>query len=278
MFRLKPIPAEELIDILSKSEQVFKSEHVVLDLNTDEMFFIGDLHGDLKSATKIFQIIQHTNARFMFLGDYIDRGPFSIEVIAGLLRLKIAEPDRIIMLRGNHETSIVNEVYGFLDELHCKYPSHTNTLYREFNKVFSQMPVAAIVNSELLCVHGGIPKDATLEDIRKIPKGDIEGTNEVLMQVLWNDPEESIDYFAPSYRGPNVYLFGERAFEEFMEGAGLKRMIRAHTFLPQGARWYFKGRLLSIFSPTDYVDRALEPKIAKLAEGNRLIVIDLRKI
>ncbi|MCR8432841.1 MAG: metallophosphoesterase [Crenarchaeota archaeon] len=278
MFRLKPIPVEEIIDILEKAEEVFKDEEIVLDIDAKEAFFIGDIHGDLKSATKIFQIIQQTNAKFVFLGDYIDRGPFSVEVMVGILRLKLSEPDRIVMLRGNHETAPVNEVYGFLDELHYKYPTHTNTLYREFNKVFSQMPVAAIINSEILCLHGGVPKDATFSDIRRIPKGDLEGMNMVLMQVLWNDPEEGIDYFAPSYRGANIYIFGEKAFEEFIEKEGLKKIIRAHTFLPQGARWYFKRRLLSLFSPTEYVGRILEPKIAKLTGKNEIVVIDISKV
>jgi len=274
---LEPIPADDVIEILRKAEEIFRNEKNILDIHGEEIFFIGDIHGDLITATKIFELTQKTKAKFVFLGDYVDRGRYSTEVTIGLLRLKINEPERILMLRGNHETTLANEVYGFLNELRIKYPTYSQILYGEFNKTFAQMPIAAIVNNEILCMHGGIPKDATLSDIAKIPKGDVEGTYPILLQVLWNDPEETIEYYAPSYRGPGIYLFGEKAFQQFMNNENLRIMIRAHTYIPQGAKWYFKKKLLSIFSPTEYVGNILQPKIAKLTR-DKLVIIDLQKL
>ena len=274
---LKPIPPSEIREVLSDAKKVLRNEEQILSIEGEEVFFVGDIHGDLVSATKIFKLIQRTKAKFVFLGDYVDRGRYGVEVAVGLLRLKIKEPERITLLRGNHETTLANEAYGFLSELYNKYHAHAQILYKEFNETFAQMPIVAIVNSEIICMHGGIPKDATLKEIGEIPKNDLEGTHPILLQVLWNDPEETIEYYAPSYRGPGIYLFGEKAFEEFMNREDLHRMIRAHTYLPQGAKWFFKNRLLSLFSPTEYVGNILQPKIAKLIR-DKLVIIDLQKL
>lgn len=260
----KKISPEEILDILSSAKKVFENEKIVIDIDTEDAIFVGDIHGDIISATKIFRLIESTKSKIIFLGDYVDRGEYSTEVMIGLLRQKIKNPDRIILLRGNHETTLANEYYGFLTELQTKYHDIGMKLYTEFNKTFSQMPIAAIINSEILAIHGGIPKNATMSDIRKIKKGDIQGADPILLQILWNDPEETIEYFEPSYRGPGIFLFGKKAFEQFMKNAELKFMIRAHTFLIHGAQWFFKQKLLSIFSSTNYVGKKVQAKIAKL--------------
>ncbi|MEX0567694.1 MAG: metallophosphoesterase [Candidatus Njordarchaeota archaeon] len=273
----KVVSPEEILDILNDAMKIFDNEKIVVDIEARDIIFVGDIHGDINSATKIFRLIESTKSKFIFLGDYVDRGEYSTEVAIGLLRQKIKNPDRIILLRGNHETTLANEHYGFLSELQTKYHNIAMRLYIEFNKVFSQMPIAAIVNSEILALHGGIPKNATMTDIRKIKKGDIEGTNEILLQVLWNDPDETIDHFEQSYRGPGIYLYGKKAFEEFIKDAELKYIVRAHTFLIKGAQWFFNKRLLSIFSSINYVGRKVQAKIAKL-KNKEIKVFDIAKI
>ena len=172
---------------------------------------------------------------------------------------------------------MANEYYGFLTELHMKYPRHATRLYREFNIVFSKMPIAAIINSKYFAVHGGIPKGYGMKDIERIEKGDVEGLSNPLIQLLWNDPDETIDYFEQSPRGPDIYLYGEKAFDEFMENAGLEKLFRAHTFLLQGAKWFFKNRLLSIFSCIEYTGYTVEGKIAKI-KNDEIKIIDLKQI
>lgn len=271
------ISPKEILAILLDSRKIFSKEKILLEINTNNAIFVGDIHGDLVSATKLFRLYQNTDDILVFLGDYVDRGQYSVEVMIGLLRLKLENPDRIILLRGNHETTLANEHYGFLDELYFKYPDQASKLYDEFNRTFSEMPIACIINSSILCMHGGIPKDATLKDIASLKKGDITGLDPILLQVLWNDPDESIEYFAPSPRGQGIYLFGNKAFNDFMDNADLELLIRAHSYIPYGAKWFFKGRLLSLFSPTEYVGRTLQPKIAKLRE-DKIKIIDLEKL
>jgi len=271
---LKP---SEIMDVLKEVGRVFDKEKIVVEVDADEAIFVGDIHGDINAATRIYRLIESTNNTFIFLGDYVDRGPMGVEVAIGLFRLKIREPERIILLRGNHETTVANESYGFLSELQMKYHTQGTRLYNEFNMTFSKMPIAAIINSEILAMHGGIPKGYYLEHIKQVEKGDIEGTGEIILQVLWNDPDETIEYFAPSIRGPGVYRYGHKAFEEFMEKAQLKRMIRAHTFLIHGAQWYFNKKLLSLFSSIDYIGYKVKAKIAKLKNGE-IRVLDLMKI
>ncbi len=270
----KPLRPDDILEILDTTRGIFDGENIVVEVDSSDIFFIGDIHADLSSATKIYRLIEKTKSRFIFLGDYVDRGEYGVETIIGLFRLKIKDPERILLLRGNHETVIANEQYGFLTELQLKYKTNALYLYNEFNKTFSRMPVASIVNSEILCVHGGIPKGYRMSDIRKIEKGDMKVESDILLQILWNDPDESIEYFAPSFRGPGVFLYGKKAFEEFMNDAGLKRLIRAHTFLIDGAQWYFNKRLLSIFSSINYVGQTVNAKIAKLT-SDKIKVINL---
>ena len=271
------IDPREIVDILDEVERIFEKENMVLDIDSENIFLIGDIHGDIEAATKIFKLIEATKSTFIFLGDYVDRGPHSTEVAIGLFRLKIRNPEKIILLRGNHETTLANERYGFLTELQMKYPQQSQHLYERFNITFSKMPIAAVVNSEILAMHGGIPKNHSLADIRRVEKGDIEGSGEIILQVLWNDPDETIEYFARSIRGPGIYVYGPKAFEEFMADAGLRYLVRAHTFLIHGAQWFFKRRLLSIFSSINYAGYTVNAKIAKIS-NKQIKVINLLKI
>ena len=270
---------EQVLTIISDVKEKIKSQGPVINVIGDEVYFIGDIHGDIRSFNKIkkFLLNMHSNEKAIFLGDYVDRGGYSLEVSTGLFKLFIEMENQIIFLRGNHESYPVNYLYGFYDELRKRFGGKVGPLYEAFNDLFSYLPIAAIVNNEVLALHGGIPNTTTnIEDFSNIPKGQKEISNPTLLQILWNDPSEEIRGWMPSPRGDGIYLFGEEPFRKFMERNGLKFLIRAHSFLLSGYKYFFDGKLLSLFSPLDYVGYSVEGKIAKM-RGKEIEIIGLER-
>jgi diadenosine tetraphosphatase ApaH/serine/threonine PP2A family protein phosphatase len=175
----------------------------------------------------------------LFLGDYVDRGVQGAEVLLALFGLKVADPDHVFLLRENHEDANMNMYYGFFDEI-----GHDTPFLKRMHSIFETMPVAAILNNDTFCVHGGITKD--------IDRNHITKSNSY--QYLWNDPSD-IPGIRKSQRGPNIHEFGPDIVYNFLAKNGLKRIIRAHEFQEDGYRWWFDGKLLSLFSSPDYCGR-----------------------
>jgi len=231
--------------LLSEAKNVLSEEPQLLEIKAEKVLFVGDTHGDLESSLKAYMVSRREDTYLIFLGDYVDRGPEQLENIFFLLSLKILEPDRVFLLRGNHETSLANFYYNFYSAVTGRYGGPA---YDFFAEVFAQMPYAAIINGETLALHGGIAKGLNrLGDISILPKGEMNPSG-ISMQILWNDPREGVKGFAPSPRGPGIYLFGEDVFNRFMSANKLKTMVRGHEYFPQGYRWIFGKRLLTVFS------------------------------
>jgi len=153
--------------------------------------------------------------------------------------LKVADPDHVFLLRGNHEDEHINRYYGFYDEI-----GHDTPFLMRMHSIFETMPVAAILNNDTFCVNGGITKD--------IDRNHITKSNSY--QYLWNDPSD-IPGIRKSQRGPNIQEFGPDVVNDFLAANGLTRMIRAHEFQEDGYRWWFDGKLLSLFSSLNYCGR-----------------------
>jgi len=244
---------DDFLQLLREAEDIFSSEPQLLRVESEDAMFLGDTHGDLDSAVEFKRVVESAGGLPILLGDYVDRGPLQVETLVFVLAWKVAQPDSVIVLRGNHESPLTNPYYGFTYALASKYGRES---YLKVVEVFSQMPYAVIWNDTVLAVHGGIAKGLEdVEGISKLPKGDVNPDDPVAMQILWNDPDEFVDRFAPSERGPGIYRFGKLAFEEFMERSDLRMLIRAHEFFPEGVRSFFDERLLSVFSCRYYGGR-----------------------
>jgi serine/threonine-protein phosphatase PP1 catalytic subunit len=164
-------------------------------------------------------------ANYLFLGDYVDRGPQGLECICLLLAYKIKYPENFFMLRGNHECSSINRIYGFYDECKRRY---SLKLWKAFNMVFNCLPIAAIVDDKIFCIHGGLSPDLnSMEQIRRILRPtDVPDTG-LLCDVLWADPDPNIRGWAESDRGVS-FTFGADIVEKFNRKHDFDLIVRAH--------------------------------------------------
>ena len=153
----------------------------------------GDIHGQYYDLKKLFRIGGDVpETKYVFMGDYVDRGYFSVECIEWFLCLKARYPDRIVLLRGNHEGRQITQVYGFYDECMQKYGS-TNA-WKYLVDVFDYMSIGAIIDDKIFCVHGGLsPFIRTVDHINSIYRFQEVANEGLYADLLWSDPEPDIE-------------------------------------------------------------------------------------
>ena len=213
----------------------------------------GDTHGQYYDVMNIFAMngLPSRNNPYLFNGDFVDRGSFSVEVILAFLLFKMSDPECIHLHRGNHETRNMNKIYGFEGEVKAKYD---DKIFELFLEVFSHLPLASVVNKKVFICHGGLPVEpgVTLADIRKIPRG-CEPPGEGLMSdLLWADPQP-FPGKAPSKRGVG-YSFGPDVTEAFLKRNGLSLLVRSHEVKDEGYLVEHGGKTITIFSAPNYCD------------------------
>lgn len=248
---------------------------------TGSFVISGDIHGQWKDLRKIFDRFGYPPARrYIFLGDYVDRGHRSIEVLLMLLVLKCAYPDHVYLLRGNHECPRVNRDYGFLDECRRRFGLQSYLLaYEAFVAVFQALPLAALVNGKVFCVHGGLsPHLHDLEQIIAVRRPANIPDHGLVHDLLWTDPAEAEDMLdadgwgVSRTRGPASRVYGPAVIEAFLQKHGLSLVCRSHGYTREGYRFHANQGVLTLFSAPDYcttgnaaavllVDESAEAKI-----------------
>ncbi|PAV66499.1 hypothetical protein WR25_22524 [Diploscapter pachys] len=191
---------------------------------------------------------------YLFLGDYVDRGRFSVEVIVLLFALQLRYPDRIVLLRGNHESRPVNKQYGFYWEVTQRFCA---IVYEVFQLPFYTMPLAALVNKRILCMHGGISESlVNFEQFNRLERPfDVPDVG-IIADLVWADPEPSIDLYADSPRGAGK-SFGAKTVEHFCELHKLDCIVRAHQVVQEGYEFFANRKLVTIFSAPYYCQSTL---------------------
>jgi len=242
----------------------------------------GDIHGQYQDLMRIFiSCGLPFKSRYLFLGDYVDRGRHSLEVIVLLLACKIKFPNNIFLLRGNHELPNINRVYGFHAELRTRYRNipESKALYDHFNEVFSEMPLAAIVSGKILCMHGGLsPFLNSLDDIRKI-KRPISVVRGLAQDLLWADPEAGVKGFQPNKVRAVSHVFGEDAVREKTKQLKIDMVIRAHQVVEFGYAFFASRQLVTIFSAARYhEDLCNYAAIVQIDERLELAFMQLKPI
>jgi len=257
---LSDLRFEEISKIMESVKRILENENLLLEFNLKnskrDSYVIGDIHGNLETLLGIYELIDKNHPELViFLGDIVDRGSKQLECLLFILVLKILNPHKYYILRGNHETLEMNKYYGFFQEFINRFKDPNK--FEEILAVYSSIPICAIVNSTILCVHGGIPQDREiLQKIKGVKTKNIsaifESISQSLIQIMWNDPKKELQGFTESFRGPGIKFFGEDVFDIFMSMNNLKLLIRSHECFPEGFRWFFHNRLLSIFSSANY--------------------------
>lgn len=239
---------------------VLRAESPVLEIDSKGASIVGDTHGDLETTERVLERIGR--GVIVFLGDYVDRGPYQIENIVRLLEAKLAEPGRIFLLRGNHETREMNMYYGFYDAVSRRLGSG---VYGVFCELYSALPIGAVLDRATVLLHGGVPEGApSIREIAARGKQGEDIEDPVVFQALWNDPREWIEDFGPSPRGGFARVFGRKALVRFLEASGCERLVRAHEPVENGFEALFDGRLYTVFSCRFY---GIRPAVAEIGAG-----------
>ncbi|MFW9767594.1 MAG: metallophosphoesterase [Candidatus Thorarchaeota archaeon] len=255
------VTKEEILQLTGTVRDLYRTKKNCVEIPLQNVIFVGDLHGEFESITNVLALFRkYENHSFVFLGDYADRGPAQIETFNLVIAMALSAPYRVIMLRGNHESDEVAQRYGFYAEVTRKF---SFDVYQYYLGVFENLPIAAFNHDGIFACHGGVPEGVSrLEDIQAPSRYNKNFPNDIIHQIVWNDPKEADFRFAANRRGGRVKAFGRKAFSEFSDNLGVELFFRAHEVVPEGVRTFFDNRLYSIFSAT-YRGAAV-PKVVRL--------------
>lgn len=215
----------EIRGLCLKAREVCMSQPILLELEAP-IKICGDIHGQYYDLLRLFEYGGFPpDANYLFLGDYVDRGKQSLETICLLLAYKIKYPENFFLLRGNHECASINRIYGFYDECKRRY---NVKLWKTFTECFNSLPIAAIIDEKIFCMHGGLSPDLRqMEQVRRIVRPtDVPDTG-LLCDLLWSDPDKDIQGWGENDRGVS-FTFGSDVVGSFLKRHDLDLICRAH--------------------------------------------------
>jgi serine/threonine-protein phosphatase 2A catalytic subunit len=243
---------EEIEWINIEAKAVFEKLPNVINVSAP-VTICGDIHGQFNDLIELFKIggaIPYTN--YLFMGDYVDRGSQSIETVSYLFCLKLKYPNNITLLRGNHESSGISQIFGFRDEVVERYGS--DAVWQIYTNTFNYIPLAALVGGRILCVHGGLsPKIKTIDDILKLDRFREIPHDGPMCDLMWSDPSTTPGY-QPSMREAG-YQFGPDVTLQWNKENGLELTARAHQLVMSGLEFAHDNQIVTIFSAPDYCQR-----------------------
>eukprot|EP00397_Hematodinium_sp_SG-2012_P011479 GEMP01011619.1.p1 GENE.GEMP01011619.1~~GEMP01011619.1.p1 ORF type:complete len:659 (+),score=95.45 GEMP01011619.1:50-2026(+) len=274
---------QEMTYLCDSIVPILKSEDSVVDVMLPCRVY-GDIHGQLPDLLQFFNAFSWPDKRrgdifsmnYIFLGDFVDRGKFSVDVITLLFSLKLLYPTKVYLVRGNHEDRTMNQNYGFLQDCLQRFngPQDPETagspgywIWDRVNDVFEFLPIAAVVENTILCIHGGIGDSiSTIDDLRNIPKPirvatevneHSSKTDKIVLDALWSDPTDNDAVLGVhlSPRGQNTCRFGPDRVQDFTKRNRLRLIIRAHECVQHGYEYFAGGQLLTVFSATNYCNQ-----------------------
>ena len=237
--------------VVEKVYDILKNEDSMLKVSAP-LYICGDIHGQYYDLLRVFDILNYPpKSTFLFLGDYVDRGKQSLECLLLLLCLKIKYPTKIFLLRGNHESEALNKIYGFYDE--CKRRISIKC-FKKITNLFNMLPITALINENILCMHGGLSKDLTdLEQLNKIVRPTEIPDDGLLCDLVWSDPSDELsENFGENERNISV-TFSKKVVEEFNKNNNLDLICRAHQVVEEGFQFFAGMQLVTIFTAPNYM-------------------------
>ena len=239
----------EIKFLISKSKEIFMNQPTFLELESP-ISVCGDTHGQYPDLLKLFEAGGFPpEANYLFLGDYVDRGKYSLETICLLLAYKIKYEENFFLLRGNHECASINRIYGFYDECKKRY---NLKIWKAFIDVFNCLPIAASIDDKILLMHGGLsPELKNVEQLKKIMRPTDVPEEGLLCDLLWSDPDANCDGWGPNDRGVSV-VFNQNVLKKFLEKNDLDLICRAHQVVEEGYEFFGDRELVTVFSAPNY--------------------------
>jgi protein phosphatase len=275
-----PFHPDDIVRLTQECIDIVKTQPIVLRVSTPCKVF-GDIHGQYIDLMTFFykwgEPKDGSNGDinavdYLFLGDYVDRGNMSLETMCLLMALKVKYPDRIHLLRGNHEDRMININFGFYEECEIRLGENSSlddSVFTAINDLFDYLPLAAIIEDQILCLHGGIGanvnKISDIECIQRPLEVVHEATNknqQVVMDILWSDPTDNDDEIGiqpnlqrDSNNYGNIVKYGPDVVKKFLHNNNLSFIIRAHECVLDGFERFAGGAVITLFSATDYCRR-----------------------
>ncbi|EAX93499.1 Ser/Thr protein phosphatase, putative [Trichomonas vaginalis G3] len=250
------VQEQEVVSIMTKLQEVLFNENNVLELSSP-IIICGDIHGQLYDLFQLFDTVVPKgigSTKFLFMGDYVDRGRFSMETFAYLAALKLKYPKQFFLLRGNHECRQVNQAYGFYAETLQNY-GHSG-IWSLCNEIFDLLPMAALIDNRVFSVHGGLsPKVTLMETIDLMDRQDELLSSGALCDLCWSDPDNDIENWRENERGAG-WIFGARQVQEFCHNNKIDLITRSHQLAANGYQWFFEEHLITVWSAPNYMYRA----------------------
>jgi len=247
--KIVPLTEKEICGLCIKSREVFLEQPILLELECP-IKVCGDTHGQFADLLRLFECAGFPpEANYLFLGDYVDRGKQSLETICLLLAYKVQYPENFFLLRGNHECSSINRIYGFYDECKRRYSIR---LWKTFTDCFNCLPVSACIDEKILCMHGGLSPELTnLEQIRRVVRPTDVPDSGLLCDLMWADPEKDISGWGENDRGVS-FTFGPDVVQGLLRKLGLELVCRAHQVVEDGYEFFARRSLVTLFSAPNY--------------------------
>jgi len=260
---------EEIISILEKGDvlpepQVIKLlldvmpqlhlEPNVLQLSSP-MVIVGDVHGQLDDLIYLFSVAgDNPEQKYIFLGDYVDRGYHSLNTFLLLVARKLKNRDKYYLLRGNHESRQVSQLYGLYNECLMNYGNPG--VWALCNNVFDLLPLAGIIDEKIFCVHGGISPNLPMVEMMGCPSRNHELAHTgSLCDLCWGDPDDGVVTWLRNPRGAG-FLFGANHVKEFLHNNKLSLVVRSHQIAMEGFKWFFDNQLITVWSAPNYAYRS----------------------
>jgi diadenosine tetraphosphatase ApaH/serine/threonine PP2A family protein phosphatase len=271
--------------LCSIAQKLFFQEERCVKVSGPTTVF-GDLHGNLADVLlyeRLFWPRLPSASNFVFLGDYVDRGLQSLEVFLYMLALKVMEPAKFTILRGNHETRQMQTQFSFQKECLAKFGRKIGSqVWQMLNQVMDCMPFCAVINDSIFCAHGGIPTSVScIKDLNLIPTPlvDPELEGPAAWEIMWNDPVDQTEVeetgvslkskgFMPNIKRGTAFLFSQVAVDNFLKENNLSHVIRAHEMRKSGMSFHFNGKVATVFSCSFYSGQTNIAAVIKVEENN----------
>uniref|UniRef100_A0A8C5M2D7 Serine/threonine-protein phosphatase n=1 Tax=Leptobrachium leishanense TaxID=445787 RepID=A0A8C5M2D7_9ANUR len=264
----KQLHARYVLQIFHETQNFLKQMPNVVHLSTSyskEITICGDLHGKLDDLLLIFYKngLPSPENPYLFNGDFVDRGKNSVEILIILFTFLLIYPNHFHLNRGNHEDPIMNMRYGFTKEIMQKYKIHGQKMVRLLEDIYSQLPLATIIDNQVLILHGGIADTTDLNLLTSFERSKVRGTSDnttnflflhiKVVDILWSDPRKQNGCLPNSFRGGGCY-FGPDVSAKLLEKYNLKMLVRSHECKQEGYEICHNGKVVTIFSASNYYE------------------------